>query len=87
MILVFGILSWVVCIIFGIIAWTMGNSDLREIDAGRMDPEGRSLTQAGKIIGMIHVIVALAAIAIVVVVFGGMALLGLLAAGASQAGP
>ena len=29
MILMFGILSWVVCFIFGIVAWVMGNSDLR----------------------------------------------------------
>jgi len=60
MILVFGILSWVVCIIFGFVAWNMGNSDLAEMDAGRMDPEGRGLTQAGKILGMIHAILSYA---------------------------
>jgi hypothetical protein len=31
----------------------MGNSDLAEIRAGRMDPEGEGLTQAGRIIGII----------------------------------
>jgi DNA-directed RNA polymerase subunit RPC12/RpoP len=64
-ILAFGILSWAVCIIFGVVAWVMGNTDLAEMDAGRMDPEGRSLTQAGRLIGMIHCIVVLAVIAIV----------------------
>lgn len=64
MILAFGILNWAVCPIFGIIAWVMGNTDLAEIDAGRMDPEGRSMTQAGKIVGMVHCIVAIVAIAL-----------------------
>lgn len=76
MILVFSILSWVICVIFGIVAWVMGNSDLREMDAGRMDPEGRGMTQAGKIIGMIHVIVSIAAIGLMLVLFlffGGLA--------------
>ncbi len=57
MILVFGILSWLVCFIFGIMAWVMGNKDLQEIDAGRMDPEGRALTSAGKTCGMIAAII------------------------------
>ena len=52
-ILVFGILGFVVCPFFGIAAWVMGNSDLEEIDAGRMDPTGRDLTKAGRICGMI----------------------------------
>ena len=52
-ILVFGILGFVVCQFFGIAAWVMGNSDLEEIDAGRMDPSGRDLTKAGRICGMI----------------------------------
>lgn len=55
LILALGILSWVVCPILSIIAWVMGNQDLKEMDAGRMDPEGRGLTQAGKIIGIVHI--------------------------------
>jgi predicted Zn finger-like uncharacterized protein len=53
MILVFGILSLVACSIFGPIAWVMGSNDLAEMRAGRMDPEGRSTTEAGRICGMI----------------------------------
>lgn len=64
MILVFGILGLVCCIIFGIIAWVMGNGDLREMDAGRMDPSGRGLTQAGKICGIVSV--ALAVVGLVI---------------------
>ena len=51
-VLALGILGLVVCFILGIIAWVMGNKDLREIDAGTMDPSGRGLTKAGKICGM-----------------------------------
>ena len=56
LILVLGILGIVCCFICGIIAWVMGNNDMREMDAGRMDPSGRGLTQAGKICGIVSVI-------------------------------
>jgi len=52
-ILVFGILGLVVCQLFGIAAWVMGNQDLREMDARWMDPSGRDMTNAGRICGMI----------------------------------
>jgi predicted RNA-binding Zn-ribbon protein involved in translation (DUF1610 family) len=54
LVLAFGILGWVVCFGFGIAAWVMGNHDLREMDAGRMDPAGEGLTRAGKIIGIVQ---------------------------------
>ena len=53
LILVFGILSFVICPFFGIAAWVMGNSDLEEMASGLMDPTGRDLTKAGRICGMI----------------------------------
>ena len=74
LILVFGILGLVCCMIFGIVAWVMGSSDLREMDAGRMDPSGRGLTQAGKICGIISV--ALAAVGIVIGILTSMASVG-----------
>ena len=58
MILIFGILGLIVCFPLGIVAWVMGNADLKEMDAGTMDPEGRSLTQAGKILGIIGTLMA-----------------------------
>ena len=59
MILVFGILSIIVCMPLGIVAWVMANGDLKKMDAGTMDPEGRGNTQAGKICGIISVCLAL----------------------------
>jgi hypothetical protein len=75
MILVFGILGLVLCFPFGIAAWILGGGDLRQMDAGLMDPSGRSLTQAGQIIGIVATV--LAAISIVValiflLIAGGM---------------
>jgi hypothetical protein len=37
---------------FGTTAWVMGRSDLRSMDAGVMDPSGRSATRLGKNFGM-----------------------------------
>jgi len=53
LILVLGILGLIVCQPVGIAAWIMGNADLKQIAAGTMDPEGKSLTQIGKILGII----------------------------------
>lgn len=53
MVFVLGLLGLLICFICGIVAWVMGSKDLKEIDAGRMDPSGRGLTQAGWILGII----------------------------------
>ena len=53
MVLVLGILSIVFCAIMGPFAWMMGKGDLAKIDAGQMDREGRGLTQAGMICGIV----------------------------------
>ena len=73
MILVFGILGLVLCLVFGIIAWVMGSGDLQKMDAGIMDPTGRGLTMAGKICGMVSVALTVIGIGIwilMVVVIG-----------------
>jgi hypothetical protein len=41
------------CPILSIMAWVMGNGDLREMREGRLDPEGFGLTQAGYMLGLI----------------------------------
>jgi hypothetical protein len=64
LILVLGILGLVICQPLGIFAWIMGNGDLKQIDAGAMDPSGRPVTNAGRICGMIATI--LLAISIVI---------------------
>ncbi len=63
-VLVLGILGLVICPILGIIAWVMGNGDLRAMQAGQMDPSGLGMTKAGKICGMISVILAIVGIGI-----------------------
>lgn len=57
MILTFSLLGFVCCQPFSVAAWVMGHIDLKEINAGRMDPTGRGLTQAGMIIGIIGTVV------------------------------
>ena len=52
-ILVFGIISIFCCGLFGIPAWVMANEDLTLMDRGVMDPAGRGMTMAGKILGII----------------------------------
>lgn len=66
-VLVLGILGLVCCFIFGIISWAMGSSDLRDMNAGRMDPSGRGLTQAGRICGIISVILTIVSIVITLI--------------------
>lgn len=68
-ILVLGILSLVFCVILGIIAWVMGNHDLEEMRAGRMDPSGEGMTQAGRICGIISVVLNLVGIVLAFFVF------------------
>jgi len=74
LILVLGILSFVFCGIFTAIpAWVMGNGDLKQMDAGAMDPSGRGMTQAGRILGMIICILSiLGAVAFVALFALGM---------------
>jgi K+ transporter len=55
-ILVLGILSFIICPICGIIAWVMGNKDIPKMEAHTMDPEGLGQAKAGKICGIISVI-------------------------------
>lgn len=69
LILVFGILSLVVCGPLGIAAWVMGSGDLKEMDAGTMDPSGRSITQAGKICGIIGTILTIIGLLVLGIAF------------------
>jgi hypothetical protein len=71
MILVFGILSVVgiVSPVFGPLAWIMGNQDLAEIRAGRMDPEGEGSTNAGRICGIIGTILSIVGLVCCVLYF------------------
>jgi hypothetical protein len=81
---VFGIIGLVCCGIFAFIAWIMGDTDLKAMARGEMDPAGEGLTKAGKICGMIGVALWVigVGIQIILMVMGvGFGIAG------SQAGP
>jgi hypothetical protein len=59
LILTFGILGIACCFPLGIAAWIMGNNDMQQIEAGMMDPTGKSITNAGKICGIIGTVLAI----------------------------
>ena len=82
-VLVLGILGILVCAICGVVAWVMANGDLRAMDEGAMDPEGRQLTQVGKILGIVSVAIWAIAILLWLLMF---VVLGIGAA-AGAAGP
>ena len=80
-ILALGILGLVCCFICGIIAWIMGNNDLRDMDTGRRDSSGRGLTQAGKICGIISIALQILGLVIWLLFFGLASLSGVRMAG------
>jgi hypothetical protein len=67
---------------FGIIAWILGQRDLKSIRANRMDPEGEGLTQGGWICGIIGTILNLlqAFVCVVIVVIYAALILGAVSA-------
>jgi hypothetical protein len=93
LILVLGILSVVphgLHLILGPIAWILGNNDLKEIQAGRMDPEGEGMTNAGRICGMIGTIlglVGLVAVFVMVLLFCLVPAIFFTAAGPPKSSP
>ena len=77
LILVLGILGFVGCSIFTAIpAWILGGGDIKQMDAGTMDPSGRGLTNAGRILGIIATVMAILGI----IVFVALMLLGVIGA-------
>lgn len=79
-ILTLGILSFV-CNIFlipGIMAWVMGNSDLKKMKQGVMDDSGHGMTMAGMILGILTTVVPIAililyVLLVIVLVIAGVA--------------
>jgi hypothetical protein len=75
MILTFGILAiiGIGALIFGPLAWFLGNADLAAMRAGRMDPSGEGQTNTGRILGMIAtiliVVLLIAICALVILLF------------------
>ncbi len=71
LVLVLGIISLITFLFpLGIAAWVMGNHDLAEMNAGRVDRDGMGMTRAGKVCGAITVIVtAVACVVVLMVLF------------------
>lgn len=69
LILVMGLLSWFCCCGFGIVAWVMGSQDIKQMEAGRMDPNGLALTKAGYWIGIISLLLNLGMVAFWILMF------------------
>ncbi len=81
MILAFGILAFFVLpIVFGPMAWIMGNADMAEIRAGRMDPSGEGMVQTGRVLGIISTLISILSVLAVC----GFCCLGMLAGGLQQ---
>ena len=79
MIVAFGIIGLIsffifpiIAIMFGPMAWFMGNSDLEEMRAGTMDPDGESQTQMGRTLGMIATLLFFVGALVGVALFGVM---------------
>jgi hypothetical protein len=56
-ILTLGIIGLIICGPLCIAAWLMGDSDIREMDAGIMDKSGRSTTSTGRALGILGSII------------------------------
>jgi hypothetical protein len=78
-ILALGIIALVVpCagVVCGPMAWIMGNTDLAAIRAGRMDPSGEGMVQAGRVLGMISTNLMLVTILLYCVFMGLIVMTG-----------
>lgn len=86
MVLTLGILSFLLCFplgpISGALAWFLGSQDVKAMRSGVMDPAGRDATEAGRILGLIGMLLVL----VLVMVWFGFLLLSLAAAGAAYKG-
>lgn len=69
LIIVLGVLSLVVCAPLGVAAWIMGQGDLKKMKMGLIDPEGKGLTMAGMICGIISSVLLIVGVIFYVLVF------------------
>ena len=74
LILILGILGIVCCSPAGVVAFFMGNTALKEIDANPTYYRNRGMVQAGRILGIISIVVLVLSI-IWVFFLGGLAVL------------
>ena len=72
LILILGIAGLLCCFVCGIIAWVLGSQDMKDMAAGTMDPTGLGMTKAGKILGIISVVLAVLYVLFYVLILVGM---------------
>jgi TRAP-type C4-dicarboxylate transport system permease small subunit len=72
--LVLGILGLVACGILAPFAWSVANTELRGIDAGRRPPDNRGLANAGRILGIIGTVFLGLALLVLIVLLAGVLL-------------
>jgi hypothetical protein len=67
---------WAICpiLITGIIAWVMGKKEINEINAGLAPAAGKTMSQVGMWLGIIHVIFGILGILVFIalLIFGGL---------------
>jgi hypothetical protein len=56
LVLALGIVGLLCCGPVSIVAFLFGKKDLEEMNAGTMDPSGRSLTNIGRILGIVGMV-------------------------------
>jgi hypothetical protein len=69
-VLALAILGLIFCPLLDIIAFFMAKADLEEIDRGVMDPEGRTLTQAAWVCGIVGMVILLPYLLVVLAAVG-----------------
>jgi hypothetical protein len=86
MILTFGILAivGVGALVFGPLAWFLGNADLAEMRAGRIDPSGEGQTNTGRILGMIATLLIVLAVFALCALFVFLLIMGIVSAPAGR---
>lgn len=65
------------CAPLSIVAFVFGRQDLAAMDAGRMDPSGRSTTNTGRILGLVGIVLLIVQVVWVAVVVSTRGLAGL----------
>ncbi|MCX7833265.1 MAG: DUF4190 domain-containing protein [Ignavibacteria bacterium] len=66
--LILGILSYFVCpLVFGIVAWVLGASELNDIKENKSSPDNKAMAMAGMWLGIINVIIVFLTIIIIVI--------------------
>lgn len=55
-VLALAIIGWTVCPVLSFVAWFMGRNDISKMNRGTMDGSGRSVTQAGTTLALVHLV-------------------------------